>query len=55
MPGYKLWLNDGRIVTLDTETLTVTEIKQEEIINTIDKTDILKECFNQLREAGMTI
>lgn len=55
MPEYKLRLNDGRVVSIDTESLVVTEIKQEEVINSIDKIDIIKECFGQLRKAGRAI
>jgi hypothetical protein len=55
MPEYKIRLNDGRVVSIDTESLIVTEIKQEEIINSVDKIDIIKECFSQLRKAGRQI
>ncbi|MDR0550724.1 MAG: hypothetical protein LBG72_01765 [Spirochaetaceae bacterium] len=55
MPEYVIKLNSGKVVHVNTQTLEVTEIKEEKIVNSAETVEILKEAFNEIRKSNLPI
>ncbi|MDR2510373.1 MAG: hypothetical protein LBC77_06990 [Spirochaetaceae bacterium] len=55
MPEYTIRLNDGRLVHINTDTWSVTEIKQEVPVSESEKNAVIVEAVKELKKCKLPL